>query len=72
MTDKRALEFLDNPSDLVPGIYEGGLKTWECSLDLVVYLDSLKDASNYQGFIGKNILEVRLLRLPQVLSQPFN
>lgn len=24
------------PSDLVKGIYEGGLKTWEASLDLVV------------------------------------
>ncbi|KAF7357921.1 hypothetical protein MVEN_00838500 [Mycena venus] len=30
-----ALGFLDAPSDLVPGVYEGGLKTWECSLDLV-------------------------------------
>ncbi|KAI6037609.1 hypothetical protein EDC04DRAFT_2129859 [Pisolithus marmoratus] len=29
-----ALQFLDNPSDLVPLVYEGGLKTWECSLDL--------------------------------------
>jgi hypothetical protein len=26
-------------SDLVPGIYEGGLKTWECALDLAAYLD---------------------------------
>lgn len=25
-------------SDLVPGEYEGGLKTWECSLDLVSIL----------------------------------
>lgn len=32
------LQFLDNPSDLVPLIYEGGLKTWECSLDLAAYL----------------------------------
>lgn len=23
-------------SDLIKGVYEGGLKTWECSLDLVV------------------------------------
>ncbi|PWN40460.1 hypothetical protein IE81DRAFT_293389 [Ceraceosorus guamensis] len=27
-------------SDLVPGVYEGGLKTWECSLDLVAALDA--------------------------------
>lgn len=26
---------VDSQSDLVPGVYEGGLKTWECSLDLV-------------------------------------
>ncbi|KAI0724844.1 hypothetical protein C8Q72DRAFT_786592, partial [Fomitopsis betulina] len=35
-----ALGFLDAPSDLVPGVYEGGLKTWECSLDLVECLHS--------------------------------
>ncbi|KAH7918658.1 hypothetical protein BV22DRAFT_1041576 [Leucogyrophana mollusca] len=35
-----ALQFLDAPSDLVPFVYEGGLKTWECALDLVRYLDS--------------------------------
>ncbi|KAL4073688.1 hypothetical protein J3A83DRAFT_4230642 [Scleroderma citrinum] len=36
-----ALQFLDNPSDLVPLVYEGGLKTWECSLDLVTYLSGI-------------------------------
>ena len=25
-------------TDLVPGVYEGGLKTWECSLDLIDHL----------------------------------
>lgn len=35
----RELDFLDNPSDLSPGVYEGGLKTWESSLDLVEYLE---------------------------------
>ena len=30
---------VDAPADLVPGVYEGGLKTWECSLDLAAYLD---------------------------------
>ncbi|KAJ7141103.1 hypothetical protein C8R44DRAFT_762739 [Mycena epipterygia] len=52
-----ALDFLDAPSDLVPGVYEGGLKTWECSLDLVDYLDGLAD-SNSTYFSGKHILEV--------------
>ncbi|KAL9936989.1 hypothetical protein V8E36_004224 [Tilletia maclaganii] len=27
-------------SDLVPGVYEGGLKTWECALDLIAELHS--------------------------------
>ena len=50
----QALEFLDAPSDLVPGVYEGGLKTWECSLDLVDYLDGV-----HNGHVrGKHVLEV--------------
>ncbi|KAF8166259.1 hypothetical protein BJ912DRAFT_1034892 [Pholiota molesta] len=53
--DRKALEYLDAPSDLVPGVYEGGLKTWECSLDLVDYLDSLKDKENLNG---KKILDI--------------
>ncbi|KDR72512.1 hypothetical protein GALMADRAFT_73561 [Galerina marginata CBS 339.88] len=58
--EEQALAFLDAPSDLVPGVYEGGLKTWECSLDLVDYLDSLKDASvpSPKTFVGKKVLEV--------------
>ena len=28
-------------SDLVPNVYEGGFKTWECSHDLVDYLKCL-------------------------------
>nr|AIW62598.1 conserved hypothetical protein [Scytodes thoracica] len=37
----RASEFLSpegSPLDLVPGVYEGGFKVWECSLDLIKYL----------------------------------
>ena len=37
--DERAVAFVDAPADLVPGAYEGGLKTWECALDLAAYLD---------------------------------
>ncbi|KAF8324280.1 uncharacterized protein EI90DRAFT_3075664 [Cantharellus anzutake] len=32
------LAYIEAPSDLMPGAYEGGLKTWECSLDLASYL----------------------------------
>lgn len=28
-------------SDLVPGVYEGGMKLWEASIDLVEYLASI-------------------------------
>jgi hypothetical protein len=36
--EKDELRFVDAPSDLVRGVYEGGLKTWECSVDLAGYL----------------------------------
>ena len=58
-SDESSLGFFDNPSDLIPGVYEGGLKTWECSLDLVDYLDGLRDQPNFQGFSGRRILEVK-------------
>jgi protein-histidine N-methyltransferase len=32
------LSYLDQNTDLQTNIYEGGYKTWECSLDLVKYL----------------------------------
>ncbi|KAF9030035.1 hypothetical protein BDZ89DRAFT_1064980 [Hymenopellis radicata] len=51
---KDAADFLDAPSDLVHGVYEGGLKTWECSLDLVDYLAGNADCHPE----GKRILEV--------------
>jgi protein-histidine N-methyltransferase len=47
------LEFLDAPSDLLPGVYEGGLKTWESSLDLVQVLSDIDLKPS-----GKRILEV--------------
>ncbi|GAB1526847.1 Histidine protein methyltransferase 1 [Rhizoctonia solani] len=36
--DQAAIEFASRPSDLVPRVYEGGMKTWECSLDLAAYV----------------------------------
>jgi protein-histidine N-methyltransferase len=36
------LEYINAPSDVIPNVYEGGLKTWECSLDLVEYLSSAR------------------------------
>ncbi|THH07555.1 hypothetical protein EW145_g3303 [Phellinidium pouzarii] len=58
----RGLTFIDNPSDLVPGVYEGGLKTWECSLDLVDCLASANGEASGPGrsdwVRGKRILEI--------------
>ncbi|KAF5380027.1 hypothetical protein D9615_006175 [Tricholomella constricta] len=50
----RALAFVEAPSDLVSGVYEGGLKTWECALDLAGYLAG---AANRE-MRGKRVLEV--------------
>ena len=52
------VEFVDAPSDLVPGIYEGGLKTWECSLDLVACLSSIYGPKIEDALRRKRILEV--------------
>lgn len=37
-TPREASSYLNKPEDLIPGVYEGGLKTWECSVDLASYL----------------------------------
>ncbi|KAJ3413716.1 Histidine protein methyltransferase 1 [Chytridiales sp. JEL 0842] len=41
-------------SDLIMGVYEGGFKTWECSIDLVNYLAE-QDPSVY---CGRRVLEL--------------
>lgn len=33
----------DDSSDLIPGVYEGGLKVWECSIDLCRFLAGVID-----------------------------
>ncbi|XWS22327.1 hypothetical protein CRYUN_Cryun29cG0024300 [Craigia yunnanensis] len=43
--------------DLVPGIYEGGLKLWEGSLDLVKALCT-EVQNGHLSFEGKQVLEV--------------
>jgi protein-histidine N-methyltransferase len=57
INERSALHFLDAPSDLVPLVYEGGLKTWECSLDLASYLDGI---SSQFDVSGKRVLEVSI------------
>jgi SAM-dependent methyltransferase len=40
-------------SDLIPGIYEGGYKLWECTLDLLEYL-----SKHTTYFDGKSVLDL--------------
>lgn len=44
-------------SDLVPGVYEGGLKLWEGSLDLINALQA-EVRNGHLSFSGKRVLEV--------------
>jgi hypothetical protein len=44
-------------SDLVPGVYEGGLKLWEGSIDLVKALEKESQTGNL-SFSGKRVLEL--------------
>lgn len=51
---KLAYEFPNTySSDLIPGTYEGGFKLWECTHDLLEYLDE-----NIQFFNGKSVLDL--------------
>mmetsp|Transcript_16994 Transcript_16994/g.37001 ORF Transcript_16994/g.37001 Transcript_16994/m.37001 type:complete len:436 (-) Transcript_16994:143-1450(-) len=44
-------------TDLIPGVYEGGLKVWECSLDLCRHLadEILRLHSSFEGGDGNGI-----------------
>lgn len=55
--DVAAASLASTTSDLIPGIYEGGLKTWECSLDLVASLHELVKKDE-DWVTGKAIVEV--------------
>ena len=48
---------LESKTDLIPSCYEGGLKIWECSLDLVNYLNKLTFEKK-MDFTDKKVLEL--------------
>jgi len=62
--DEKTVPFVDAPADLVPGAYEGGLKTWECALDLAAYLDREDVVFGTRGGGGSRV--VRGLRVLEV------
>ena len=51
--DINVLKDLIEHSDLRSGVYEGGFKVWECSIDLIEYLQSCNFSWN-----GKDVLEL--------------
>lgn len=55
------LQFVEAPSDLIPGLYEGGLKTWECSIDLASQMVNLLGPHIAESLQKKRILEVGAL-----------
>jgi hypothetical protein len=51
---------LDETSDLISGVYEGGLKVWECSIDLCNYLseDLSHGLNQVCSPLGGSVLEL--------------
>ncbi|KAK2495400.1 hypothetical protein MC885_012904 [Smutsia gigantea] len=48
-----ASEGFSSHSDLIPGFYEGGLKIWECTFDLLAYF-----TKSQVKFAGKKVLDL--------------
>ncbi|WWC87635.1 uncharacterized protein L201_002525 [Kwoniella dendrophila CBS 6074] len=53
-------EYVDAKTDLIPGLYEGGLKSWEGGVDLVEVLSSIgNDQKDIADWVrGSSVLEV--------------
>jgi len=57
-TPPKGLCFNKDDSDLIKGVYEGGLKTWEASLDLVDCLQQQGFSDNGKTIQGQRLLEI--------------
>lgn len=49
--------------DITPGLYEGGFKTWECSIDLASYILSQPQIEDHIQDRPWHIIEVRLVQI---------
>lgn len=49
--DRELHQLIEQSTDIIPAQYEGGLKIWECTFDLVRYLSSL-------DFCNKTVLDL--------------
>lgn len=47
--------------DIMPRIYEGGFKTWECSVDLARFLAGRVDIADSVGHQQLHIIEARII-----------
>ena len=47
-----------NDNDITPNVYEGGFKTWECSVDLAEYILSQLEKTPFQMAHGIRLIEV--------------
>lgn len=53
VSDHDILAATENSTDLIPSVYEGGLKIWECSIDLVEHL-----SESEMSFQEKLVMEI--------------
>ena len=49
---------LRSNSDLIPSVYEGGMKIWECSVDLIQFLHKIVAEQGELVMAGKKVLEL--------------
>jgi hypothetical protein len=52
---------IDDTSDLIPGVYEGGYKVWECSIDLCIFLQRF--LANIKNNTVSSMVSPRVLEL---------
>lgn len=45
-------------NDITPNVYEGGFKTWECSVDLAEHLLNQLEKSSRELACGTSLVEV--------------
>lgn len=59
-------KYVDADTDLIPGTYEGGLKTWEGGVDLVEVLAEYDQKTHklVERIRGKRVMEVSCPRNP--------
>lgn len=51
--------------DIIPTVYEGGFKTWECSLDLANFL--ISNDHLHDQFLGRDLTVIEVCEQQQLL-----